>query len=148
MPSRLADRVDQLLVAVAAFGLARPRTTLAIALLLVALSIASGFGMRFHAEVADLVPSPVVASFRRLEEVFGAGESAFLLVTASRPAAVELVDLAGRVKEDLASEPLVRSVTFGLTELSHKFLSPGLLAHAPLFAGRDELEELARFLML
>jgi predicted RND superfamily exporter protein len=142
MPSRLADRADRVLVAAAAFGLERPWTTLALALLLAALSVASGFGMRFHAEVSDLVPASVAGPFRRLEEVFGAGESAFLLVTASRPAAAELVELARQVEADLESEPLVRSVTFGWSELSERFLSPGLLARAPLFAGPGDLEEL------
>jgi hypothetical protein len=145
MPSLLEASVDRALVRAAVLALKRPWTTAAAATILAALSIASGLGMRFHSEVTDLVPASTVEAFRRLEEVFGGGESAFLLVRADRPAPAELVELGRRLAKDLETEPLVSSVSSGWSELSERLLTTDVMALAPLFAdpaGLDQLEKL------
>ena len=124
----------------------RPRTTVLVTVLLVVLSVASGMCMSFRAEVTDLMPASTVESFQRFQEVFGAGESAFLLATADRPAEDGLVEVASRFAAKMERHPLVRSVTYGMKDLAERMMSPEVLERAPLFAGPGNLPELERLL--
>jgi len=144
---RLSAFLDRAMVGAAALGLRRPRLVLGAAAALTALSIASGLGMRFHAEVKDLVPAASREALDRLEGVFGTGESAFLVLRSRAPGAGEgLIKFARSLAERLRAEPLVRSVTFGWEGLEETLFSGELLSLAPLFARGRDLEELDRLL--
>ena len=146
MSSRFAAALDKSLRRAAAFGLDRPRLTLWITAILAVLSVASGFAMRFKADVTDLMPASTAEAHRLLQNVFGAGDSAFALVTADRPAADELLRVARSTADALNGESQVQSVSFGVSGLAEKMSSAELLSKAFLFAGKRELEELRRLL--
>ncbi len=137
----------ELFAAAAAFGLRRPTLALSLAGAIVLLSVLSGLGMRFRAEVSDLVPAASADVFRKLEEVFGAADNAFLLVQSpSNGAQSSLVELARAIAARLERDPLVRSVTFGWSELADRLVSADLLALAPLLARPEDIQALERLL--
>lgn len=138
--------VDRLLVALASFGLRRPGLALGGAALLVAASVLSGLGMTFRSEVTDLVPAASSGVLRRLEEVFGTSENAFLLIS-TRPGSSEiLVEMGRHLTESLRGQPDIRSVSYGWGEVADRLVSPSLLAMAPLFTRPEDIDELDRLL--
>jgi predicted RND superfamily exporter protein len=139
--------MDRAFVTMASWGLTSPRTTCVLTGILLVMSVLSGLGMRFHAEITDLIPSSSVEAFRRLEEVFGATDNAFLLITSDADGSdAALVDFAGEVAARLRPSPLVKSVSFGWSELVDSFSSSAFLACAPLFARADQLDALDHLL--
>ena len=146
MNSRLGASIDRALGRAASVSLDHPRLTIWITLLLVLASIAAGFTLRFKADVTDLMPASTVEAHRVLQHVLGAGDSAFALITASRPAAAELLQVAQDAASQLESLPQIRSVSFGYSGLADKMTSPELLSKATLFAGKQSLDELRALL--
>src|SRR5688572_17974819 len=146
MPRPFEDWIDRTLVSWARVAMERPRATVLLSLALAVLSVVSGLGMSFRAEVTDLMPASTVESFQRFQEVFGAGETAFLLATADRPEPERLVELASRFASKMERDPLVRSVAYGMKDLAARMMSPEVLERAPLFAGPGNLGELERLL--
>jgi len=129
----------------AALSQRHPGTVLVGAAVLVASSMLSALGMRFQSDVTDLVPEATADAVRRLEDVFGATDSVFLLVRSPRTGSDQLLlELARNLERRLQGAPLIRSVSFGWSELAEKLGSKGLLERAPLFARREDREALSR----
>ncbi|MBI4603326.1 MAG: MMPL family transporter [Planctomycetes bacterium] len=148
--------LDRALAGMASLGLRRPRLVLGCALGACALAVVSGLGMRFHAEVKDLVPSSSLEDLRLLEEAFGVLDGATVLVQASEPppgleaAASPGCDEAlvafARAMAARLEPALFRSVSFGWEGLAESLAAPEALALAPLLAAPERLEALDRLL--
>ena len=147
MPDRLDGFLDRALVGAAALGLRHPAKVILGTAALLGLSILSVLRMTFHSEVKDLVPASSAKAFQRLEEVFGTSAEAFLLVSSKRTGSeTDLVAFAEAIASKLRTEPRVRSVTFGWSDLGESFLSAEVLSHAPLFARPSEIGDLEHLL--
>jgi predicted RND superfamily exporter protein len=131
----------------AALGLRRPRTVLAAAGFLAGLSVASGLAMRFRSDVSDMVPAADAPLVRVLEDVFGATDGAFLLVTAGPSSGeADLLAFARAFEERIRGEPDVRAVTHGWAGTARRLMTGDLLARAPLFARPEEVAAVDRLL--
>src|SRR5438093_10854240 len=106
MSDRFGEAIDRVLLGAAAFGLRRPRLVMVGTGALLAVLTVSFLGMRFHSEVTDLVPASAAEAMGIMDGVFGAGESAFILIRAQAPCSGEaLARLAGAVAGRLRQEP-------------------------------------------
>ena len=145
LPQPATGRLPQLLRRASALGLRHPGKVRAGAFLLAIASLLSALGMRFHSDVTDLVPELTADAIRGLDEVFGATDSVYLLVRSPREGSDErLLELARNLKHRLEPDPLIRSVSFGWSELVEKLGSKDFLERAPLFARQEERTALSR----
>ena len=130
-------------VALAAFGMRRPRSVLAIAALVCGLSVMSGLRMKFRSELTDLAPDEVREAIQDLEREFGVSDHLVLLVSTETQGVEEcLIEFARRLRRTLETDERIGSVTYGWGDDEDRLLRGDLLSCAPLFAREEDLEDL------
>jgi predicted RND superfamily exporter protein len=128
------------------WALRRPRALALVVVAVTALATAAFLRVELITDVTQLVDTPGARTLRTLQDAFGLGERAYLLVESEEPDAVRLVRAGEALREALLGDPAVEDVRLGPPVDPDQALDALLLPTGPLFYGPGELPELERLL--